>query len=406
MSTVPISTARSLALFSITSKSSLAIGDSNTSPFLGSRIQEDPIIIYDLLGTPLFYDFMFYKANRLVGRVRASAESDLNSPVYFIEPIQDFPDLDVAEKRAKDMLLSIEKLEIISDSLLVCYCYPKLGILLKYIANGEDKAAIYDIFEDRIVSSFLGEMPDAPEAGSDTQDEFEGILVHSIMQDLLTGSEEYILKRKKMSENSINNIIFLAREILPESGNVSDLNFAGEDYALLEKYFGEHPPAIQSTILPVKLIAQQTPVYCAIASAKMILDYYGFNFTQDTIAEAMKVGTNGTTNSDQISGYRQLSSNKLIPEYDSTPSFDEAVKKVESFEPIKSGVPGHARVCCGWKKYIYFSPITAEISTAELWLLINDPYPVGQGSQRWENIDNHNYNNFIYLSRWIRSHDK
>ena len=394
MSIISEPMARSMSFFHVASKSSFAIGDSQTLPFLGSYIKDAPILIYDLSEQLLFYDFMYHKDDHYVGRVRVAAESNLSSAVYSIETIVDFPDLSDIERRAHEELAKVEKIDNILGSTLVCYSYPKLGLKIKYQVKGKQKTAIYDIYENYLVASFEGDLPDLPEAGREQIDEPEGITVYSIMGNLLKGIDAW-----SPVAGEYRNLIRISSEILPEFGKAPDLEFTDADYAKLVDYFGKQPPSIKTSMLPIQLVGQQTPVYCAIASAKMILDFYGFSFTQDQIADAMHVGPQGTTNKDQISGYKQLSNNKLLPEFDDTPEFKEAMQMIDSLVPMKSGVPGHARVCRGWKKFTYFSPMTAEVQKEELWLLINDPYPVGQGSIRWENMDNHNYLNFIFLKR-------
>jgi len=59
------------------------------------------------------------------------------------------------------------------------------------------------------------------------------------------------------------------------------------------------------------LYAQQTNVYCAVATGQMILDFHRWPFTQDEIATAMGTGAGGTDNDGQVAGYESLTNNSL-----------------------------------------------------------------------------------------------
>jgi hypothetical protein len=146
------------------------------------------------------------------------------------------------------------------------------------------------------------------------------------------------------------------------------------------------------------LYAQKTNVYCAVATGQMILDYYRYYYSQDDIATAMVTGPGGTTNPGQVQGYETLSKNCLDATYDSTANWSEAKAEIDANRPVKSGVPGHARACAGWKRQNIF--IIGQ--QPKRWLKIYDPWPwnadiCNGGKIVWEDWDTITHTNFIYV---------
>src|SRR5690606_8958892 len=120
-------------------------------------------------------------------------------------------------------------------------------------------------------------------------------------------------------------------------------------------------------------------VYCAVATAQMILSWHGINKSQEEIAREMRTGTDGTANDDQVRGYALLSNRSLAAELDLTASFSEATNEIhEGRRPFKSGIPGHARAATGWKT------VDNSNEGSVNWVYILDPWPVGEGKEYWE----------------------
>jgi Peptidase_C39 like family len=147
-----------------------------------------------------------------------------------------------------------------------------------------------------------------------------------------------------------------------------------------------------------ELYAQQTDVFCAVATGQMILDFYKYHFTQDQIATAMNTGAGGTTNPDQVTGYETLSGNCLDATFDGTADWAEARAEIDANRPVKSGIPGHARACAGWKR----QNISLIGQPLRRWLRIHDPWPwnadiCARGQIVWEDWDAVNHTNFIYV---------
>jgi hypothetical protein len=147
-----------------------------------------------------------------------------------------------------------------------------------------------------------------------------------------------------------------------------------------------------------ELYAQQTDVFCAVATGQMILDFYKYHFTQDEIATAMNTGAGGTTNPDQVTGYETLSGNCLDATFDGSADWAEARAEIDANRPLKSGIPGHARACAGWKR----QNISLIGQPLRRWLRIYDPWPwnadiCAGGQIVWEDWDAVDHTNFIYV---------
>lgn len=143
----------------------------------------------------------------------------------------------------------------------------------------------------------------------------------------------------------------------------------------------------QEMISGVTLQAQSAPTYCAVASAKMILDYHGIVKTQDEIALVMQTGPGGTMPAQQLAGYATLSDNHYLATNAAPATFDGIQEEIHASRPGKSGIPGHARVATGWR----LDPANAQTQ----WIYIYDPWPVNQGQVYWEAWGSVVHTNFL-----------
>lgn len=142
----------------------------------------------------------------------------------------------------------------------------------------------------------------------------------------------------------------------------------------------------------MQLMPQEQNNYCAVASAQMILSFKGKAFTQERIAAAMEAGQGGefVTPTAQVAAYQRLATG-LRAEYDDTCSFSEVIREISADLPLKSGVPGHARVCTGWLVR------RDENGNTKNWLRIFDPWPPGEGAVYWESGTSVVHTNYIYV---------
>jgi hypothetical protein len=153
------------------------------------------------------------------------------------------------------------------------------------------------------------------------------------------------------------------------------------------------------------LYAQQTNVYCAVATGQMILDFYRYNFDQLAIAAAMGTDAGGTSFDGQVTGYEALSKGCLDATHDSSADWTEAKAEIDANRPLKSGIPGHARACAGWKRQNF----TLVGSPPVRGLQIYDPWPwnadiCAGGAVYWEDWDAVTHTNFCYVRHNTTSH--
>ena len=96
----------------------------------GATVRSKPLEIFDLNGQPLFYEFLLEKDGKIIGRVKASASKVLGPSVYTAEIGPRLWDADRAIKEATKV--AQKKFRDVKDvsTLLVCYSYPRLGILV------------------------------------------------------------------------------------------------------------------------------------------------------------------------------------------------------------------------------------------------------------------------------------
>lgn len=168
----------------------------------------------------------------------------------------------------------------------------------------------------------------------------------------------------------------------------------------LASSIARRPPIQLVEILPVPIEGQVTNVHCAPASLSMMYAYvYGTDVSQEEAGEAMHLLPNGSTISGQLRGFREKFGEHFDVTLDRSPTWDELRVAIRSGLPAKSGIRGHARVAVGVRQDIYQDPLTGEAHHSEELLLVNDPEPVGSGSQVWENARTSLLRDFIFLTR-------
>ena len=314
--------------------------------------KEDMLPIYDVSGQLLFRDFTTRLADGSELRARTAANKLLGAPVFSVGT--NAP-LDVAEAvaHAKDVAQKQALTPVDLPKGIVCYSYPKLGLLCR---NAAAKRSVVDLIDFSIQP-----VDNAPEGGGDPELLRTASLLHEIepsMADAQLGQFEDFQKALKPANNAS----------APEGGD----------------------PVRQKIVDGVNCIAQETRTWCAVATAKMILDLYGFVKTQTEIATAMKTGPDGTPSEpNQLDGYKTLSNSKLVATYDEKATFAKAQSEVNAGRPLKSGISGHARAVVGWKN----NPAGDD---AGAWLYIFDPW---QGHKVWEKWGAVEILNFIYVRR-------
>lgn len=357
----------------------------------GYEIKDDPLIIHDLNGQVLFYEFTVSNGNEQVGSIKASASRVIGSPVVTIEFGSRKWSRNQAIRRAEEAASQRLPHGHFSDPELVCYCYPKLGVRIYAGGDRGRSSVIVDVADGSVIER-LGK------GGG------EGLTAYSFYDEVAEPQREMRLRRFEQADREMES---LYREAdLREAGPLDDPARIRELLVSGSSRLIDQISLYSSRVLKYgprctphdcfQLYGQQTNVYCAVATAQMILDFYRWNFSQDEIATAMHTDAGGTTNPNQVDGYQALSNQTLVATFDGSADWAEAKAEIDANRPVKSGIPGHARACAGWKQQNLFILGGAP----KRWLLIYDPWPwnadiCAGGKIVWEDWDAVEHTNFI-----------
>jgi hypothetical protein len=348
--------------------------------------------VYDLNDQLLFYLFPIrVPGENGLGWVRAAADELVGPPVLAIEaPRTPWSPAD-AVVRARERAQEQFPTGSIGDARLVCYSYPKIGVRVT-LGGARRRSVIYDAVS----------MVEVPSLGPGEQ---EGFTAWSYYQTIAEPRAEERLRIFQQADGELE----AAREEIPEAfaESLDPASIDSMNRTLANRLDVAVEPT-SSQILQYSprctshdcfaLYSQQTEVYCAVATAQMILDFYRYNFTQAEIAAAMKTGPKGTPNPAQVAAYESLSKHGLAATYDKTATWAEAKAEIDANRPVKSGIEGHARACSGWMQE------NASLSgrPPRKWLRIYDPWPshvnpCEGGTIVWEDWDAVRHTNFIYV---------
>jgi hypothetical protein len=286
----------------------------------------------------------------------------------------------------------------VSARSLVCYSYPKIGVRVDDAKEGgRSSSAIVDVGDLTVVEDF----------GSDG---LEGQTAYSLLDEAARTAPSR-LRRWQWAERELE----AWREVAPEVFERETPDFdkikaavAAKAYALFIPWYSWNivryaPRCARPEVF--QLYAQQTNVYCAVATGQMILDFYKYHFDQTDIAAAMSTGAGGTTNPNQVTGYESLSNNGLDATYDSTASWSEAKAEIDANRPVKSGIPGHARAVAGWKRQNFF----LVGASPKQWIKVFDPWPWNTdicdgGAIYWEDWDAVTHTNWCFVRNRTDTH--
>lgn len=364
----------------------------------GGEFDTDAIIIHDLNGEPLFYEFTVHEGKREVGRVKAAASRLVGSPVVTIERGPRGWDPAKAMKMALEVAKKAYPRRDAKARDFVCYSYPKIGVRVE-LAGEKTTSLIVDVADGSIVENF-------------GDDEFEGQAAWSFLesradcaaQDRLRCYEEADkeLELARKASKELFATAYTARELVAVKAKitlVSDYAFAFYSSRVL-KYGPRCSPHDCFA-----LYAQQTNVYCAVATGQMILDFYRRPFEQTAIAAAMGTGATGTSFAGQEAGYESLSNGCLDAWHDFSADWTEAKAEIDANRPLKSGIPGHARACTGWKRQNF----ALASATPKRWLQIYDPWPwnadlCAGGAVYWEDWDAVTHTNWCLVRHRTDTH--
>jgi hypothetical protein len=331
-------------------------------------LRDDPLVIYDVSGDQLFYDFSLLAGDTPVGYVRTAADARVGTPAVAVERSRR-PWDPVAATAAAARRAGEEGASVVHDTRLVCYCYPKLGIQITTTgSDGERRTQIFDVAS----GSPVGEETDDPSDQVGVRSYLAGLDARARLADFAESAGA------------------IAQLVVPgEPINLPKLPAEASAQVWLD-------PACRKTPgLP--MYAQITNYNCVPASAEMVLDHYGWNFTQAEIAQAM--GTtppSGTSYAGFANGIATLTKGTMTPSqpdinWTRAQQWELVTSELAANRPVFTQMPGHYRVCMAFASVLFFQ-----------MLHIHDPWPwnanvCGGGADYWENWNGTSIEWFVTL---------
>lgn len=352
-------------------------------------VKKESLEIFDINGKPLFYDYTIKKGAETIGTVRTGASRILGSPVIAYEIGPRYWDFEVTVKKLTPRVKKEYPRQKILGTKLVCYSYPKLGVMFEIIdEQGRQSRLIFDVAD----LSLIPEKPPKPGVEGAYAWSFYDSLPEDVRKIKLKRYDQLDKWRLEIPEKTRKNIR-IARTLTPF---VDVIKWPIKKTVTKQLQFCTHYNYNEARSHHCFVLhAQQRNDYCAVATCQMVLCYYRYYYTQDQIAPALNYGPGGCP-PDQSAGYEQLSCNHLDATYDTSPTWEEARDQIDALHPMKSGVPGHARACAGYS-YVWW--LFGGIADRKLY--IYDPWPWNAdyklgGAVYWEDWDSITHTNYVF----------
>lgn len=336
----------------------------------------DPVVIHDLNGQPLFYQYPVLKNGIPVGTIKTSASTVLPSSVAAIGLKPPYWTDEEATRTAEAFLLQHYPGSDVLSTSLVCYSYPKIGQTIRFIPGkgSAPQEIILDIstgepVDDTATWSYYRAIPETAIIKNRDQWMKERAIDSTVLAEARKGTLE--------RPSSLQDIDFktLAGTLhsTPEYGTWIDQRF-NRDTTVVDT-----SEKAGTTTLPITLHPQQKDTWCTVATIQMIAEYYEYSFTQSDIAQKTDTtGSAGTYTSKEIAFFKDYV-NQKDTHSDSSETFAEERAELSLSRPFDSSVYSgsnvHARVCAGY-----------DDSWGRSRLYLYDPWPVNEGDIYWESF--------------------
>lgn len=365
--------------------------------WITANVMNSPTVIHDINGKILFMDFTVKKGREILGYIRTGASKVIGGPVIAYELGPRKWDFKEALKKCTTQVKKKYKKCLILKTRLVCYSYPKLGIMFEMkMQSGKSSRLIFDI----------GSYQEIPEKKDGKN--IEGAFAWSFYDSIPEKDRKKQIKRYDTIDQARLSLTPKKREKIRAAIRVDQIDKIDAGFLTYKKtvtkelqfcphYDYDEPRSHHCFVLH----AQQKWDYCAVASCQMILDFYRYFHSQDDIAPSLGYHTGGCA-ADQSGGYENLSYSHLESTYDTSPTWEKAKNEIDDIRPLKSGVPGHARAIAGYSysRWMWNSQMIS-FGVTDKKLLVYDPSPWNSdykagGSIYWEDWDSITHTNFIY----------
>ena len=338
----------------------------------GAAIGQIPLSIHDTNGQPLFHDYPLLLGGANVGTIRCAANRRLGSAVVSISHSPPGWNPDAALRMAMESLHADQPKAKVRSMQLVCYAYPKIGVSLTYELRGKGKSLteIFDAASGKPVAR-----SDKPSHQFTRYSLLNSVPAADIPARLnrFADIELHVDKLKQDQPHLFNTPVLKAAAETGISSKVAvQLLGTRQGGVLLSPYCPNSPPGLTH-------YAQILDYFCVDASAQMLLEHYGYNYTQNQIAVAMgtTAAQGGTSGSGLTSGFASLTNNTLKLSFDDQASrgqqFQDAMTEIDANRPLFTQVPHHYRVCMGY----YENTIDLLFLTLGInqMIYIYDPWP-------------------------------
>ena len=342
---VDVSFSQSIAVLASNHFSSLPLH--GLSRLTETTVADQPLTLFDLNGQPLFYDYPLVSAGVTAGTIRTAANRKLGSPVISISHTPPGWTPEIALRLATENLHATDPSAVVHDRQLVVYAYPKVGIRLNYQPVPGKPAIKTQIFDAA-----------SGHAVADSKDKAHQFTQYSFLDSLRPAEVTARRKRFAEAEKRVQQLkasqpaLFAPIRRLAQSATTVPQTNAfplgvRQGSVLLSPYCPNSPIGLTH-------YSQITDYFCVDASAQMLMEHYGWNYTQNQIAVAMgtSVANGGTTGAGLTSGFASLTHNSLPLSFDSGATrgqqFQDAIDEISANRPLFTQVPHHYRVCVGY----------------------------------------------------------
>jgi len=321
-----------------------------------------PIVIEDLNGEPLYHDYPLTSGGAVVGTIRCAANKKLGSPVISVSHAAPGWSPDAALRMATEALHKQHPNARVVASQLVCYANPKIGIRLHFelTPGGSSESAIFDASSGQPVGQT-----------TDPANQFTAysLLASLPAAEIASRRAQFLASEQQIATVAPAHAATTASPTLP----------LPPPHLLVRQGLVQLSPYCPGSGPGNSHYAQITDYFCVDASAQMLMEHYGWNYTQNQIAIAMDTtaAQGGTTGAGLTSGFASLTHNSLTLTFDNNASraqqFQDAVTEVSANRPLFTQVPHHYRVCMGYQESLLV-PIWSALGLGQM-LYIFDPWP-------------------------------
>jgi hypothetical protein len=382
---IPIETVRDHAIVKIAESVETGMLDGAWNDAI---ISEEPLIIYDINGERLFYQFTVEKNGKKTGDVLSSANKILGISVkQFSEPgAYDLVSREnLAEKVTRDNYpeYSVESTKI------VCYNYPNMGVMVHLINpdTQEEKSYLYDADSLQIVSLEKTSRDNELSAWSYYED-----IPESTYQEQIAQWEREADSLNKIADSANAKGVSI-REIIADQKPQSMMIAASYPSGCTETYC-EMPKGFPT-------IDQGSNGWCQAATAWVITKFYhpSNSRTLANVASTMQADpVIGATWSNELNYYTSSylggaasgGLGKTNSYYRTTnPSLTYEIIRTEILgqRPLKVGYNGHSRACIGYSRNsggdTYYKFSNSQLGGYLQWEAAPNPYGSITGYQTY-----------------------